>query len=229
MSSRQSAEHEDPSHWSAQPRHANPNQNAGQGQVSLTRESAPIPMPQTTEPPSYPPGAQAQLQYCSGYPSTHQGHALAEAALLHTQEGSYQLPSASSSGRDQHHLATTSSLPRATFRRRPAPKKDISEEEEEKKKKKKKVLKQEVGTVPFRIICKARLSTHGRRKNYVHGLEGYINDSRGAMRQNNILVPPIQRSATSRGLDSPTQNVSMGPIHFQDCGQLSNMTFAPIK
>ncbi|KAG8766422.1 hypothetical protein FRC20_006452 [Serendipita sp. 405] len=227
MSSRQSAEHEDPSHWSAQPRHANPNQNAGQGQVSLTRESAPIPMPQTTEPPSYPPGAQAQLQYCSGYPSTHQGHALAEAALLHTQEGSYQLPSASSSGRDQHHLATTSSLPRATFRRRPAPKKDISEEEEEEEEEEEGV---ETGgrdsSLPDNI---ARLSTHGRRKNYVHGLEGYINDSRGAMRQNNILVPPIQRSATSRGLDSPTQNVSMGPIHFQDCGQLSNMTFAPIK
>ncbi|KAG8766486.1 hypothetical protein FRC20_005303, partial [Serendipita sp. 405] len=212
MSSRQSAEHEDPSHRSAQPRYANPNQNAGQGQAPFPRQypgSAPIPIPQTTEPPSYPPEAQAQLQYCSGYPSTHQEHAPAEAALLHTQGGSYQLPSASSSGRDQRHLATnptTSSLPRASFRRRPAPKKDIPEEKEEEEDEDE---DDGVGTGGRNSSLTdniASLSTHSRRKNYVHGLEGYINDSRDAMRQNNISVPPIQRSATSRGLDSPTQN-----------------------
>ncbi|CAG8676488.1 16886_t:CDS:2 [Acaulospora colombiana] len=56
-------------------------------------------------------------------------------------------------------------------------------------------------------------STHTRRKLYVQSLEEYITDSKEALRQQGVTLPPILRSATSTGdmlskMDDKMQNLS---------------------
>ncbi|PVF97607.1 hypothetical protein CPB86DRAFT_785740 [Serendipita vermifera] len=48
-------------------------------------------------------------------------------------------------------------------------------------------------------------STHTRRKLYVQSLEEYITDSKEALKQKGIALPPILRTATSTGINEPTR------------------------
>ncbi|KAG8813051.1 AdoMet-dependent rRNA methyltransferase spb1 [Serendipita sp. 399] len=196
------------------PQQTRQHQTFNQGQLGYAApypvqapESASIPVYKTVENPTS--GTQTQQQYFPGSPSTDMGHPSTDTAVHAPSEASPHAQSFPSTSRDHPALASnlnTSFYPRTSYRRRPAPKKDISDGEESEDMGL--GLPDDKNNRHFDNI--AGLSTHSRRKNYVSGLEGYIIDSRETMRQNNISVPPIQRSAVSRGLDTPTQNVSMG-------------------